>query len=62
MLDSNQPSREAPDLQSGPLPATEYRPIFAAKGSLVCLPPMLLHRISGAIFLILLQYFNATPR
>lgn len=28
-LESNQPSCEAPDLQSGPLPATGYRPICA---------------------------------
>lgn len=36
-LESNQPSCEAPDLQSGPLPATGYRPICALseKGELV---------------------------
>ena len=33
-VDSNQPSCQAPDLQSGPLPATGYRPIFAVKGGL----------------------------
>lgn len=45
-LELNQPSCEAPDLQSGPLPATGYRPICALlkNGELVkennaCFPP-----------------------